>query len=536
MDKSLLTDYFFNERFTKPVSKLGWSIIGPSIEKYAFREPLSYMGITHYNNKKIIYLVNGRPFVLKEVFQSLFQIIPRKLITKEKLNTFLEYEKLQDINYSFIFKHSPSLLLNATRDWNWMPFYHFYKWKKFKNSNNKFYEKYKNKDLTILTNEKLLAEIERLIKRTNSFLKLHRWSFVYSEVFYGLLKGLIRRWIPSIKLDESIEIAENLCSGFSENITAYMDKSLFYLAKSIYNNKIKSKESKSLNFKLSDQIIKYELSDFLDKFGYRAQSLDPSDVTWLEQPEFLIDMIKKYLEMIKKGEIKEFIDKEKRRKETTKFCTKTIRKNSFLLFEPFKILIFKTLLYVSQRFMILREVQRDQWHKIISQKRRVILQISKNLNLHNNEIFNIEYFDLKNLIIKNTNKKTVKKLIRNVKIKKLVKLNNKIINDQKIFKGIGVSMGIVKAKARIINSFSEIKDVKSGEILIARIIDSSWTPVFNLISGLVTEVGGMLSHGSVVAREMSIPAIANIKDATKLIRNGQMIEIDGKKGQLTVIQ
>jgi len=97
-------------------------------------------------------------------------------------------------------------------------------------------------------------------------------------------------------------------------------------------------------------------------------------------------------------------------------------------------------------------------------------------------------------------------------------------------------MGIVKAKARIINSFSEIKDVKSGEILIARIIDSSWTPVFNLISGLVTEVGGMLSHGSVVAREMSIPAIANIKDATKLIRNGQMIEIDGKKGQLTVIQ
>jgi rifampicin phosphotransferase len=77
--------------------------------------------------------------------------------------------------------------------------------------------------------------------------------------------------------------------------------------------------------------------------------------------------------------------------------------------------------------------------------------------------------------------------------------------------------------------------LKKGEILVTSHTDPGWTPLFLSAGGLVMEIGGLLTHGSVVAREMGIPAVVGLKNATKLIKTGDRIKIDGSTGLVEFI-
>ena len=101
-------------------------------------------------------------------------------------------------------------------------------------------------------------------------------------------------------------------------------------------------------------------------------------------------------------------------------------------------------------------------------------------------------------------------------------------------KGIGASPGRVAGVARVIHGPDEFKQMRHGDILVAKITTPAWTPLFALASGVVTDVGGPLSHGSIVAREYRIPAVLGTGVATERIRSGQRIAVDGDGGVVTV--
>jgi len=96
--------------------------------------------------------------------------------------------------------------------------------------------------------------------------------------------------------------------------------------------------------------------------------------------------------------------------------------------------------------------------------------------------------------------------------------------------GIAVSRGIVTGRARVILDPSVDSVIHPGEILVAPITDAGWTPLFTVAAGLVVDIGGALSHGSTVAREYGLPAVVNVKIATRLIRTGDTITVDGTRG------
>ena len=81
----------------------------------------------------------------------------------------------------------------------------------------------------------------------------------------------------------------------------------------------------------------------------------------------------------------------------------------------------------------------------------------------------------------------------------------------------------------------EDADIEEGDILVTAYTDPSWTPVFISIKGLVTEVGGMMTHGAVVAREYGLPAVVSVENATKLIKDGQRIRINGTEGYVELL-
>jgi pyruvate,water dikinase len=77
--------------------------------------------------------------------------------------------------------------------------------------------------------------------------------------------------------------------------------------------------------------------------------------------------------------------------------------------------------------------------------------------------------------------------------------------------------------------------LEAGDILVTAFTDPSWTPLFVSVKGLVTEVGGLMTHGSVIAREYGLPAVVGVENATKLIKDGQRIRVHGTEGYVEIL-
>lgn len=101
--------------------------------------------------------------------------------------------------------------------------------------------------------------------------------------------------------------------------------------------------------------------------------------------------------------------------------------------------------------------------------------------------------------------------------------------------GLAVSAGTVEGRARIIHDVAQA-DLQPGDILVTTYTDPSWAPLFVAIEGLVTEVGGLMTHGAVVAREYGLPAVVGVQHATELIRDGQRIRVHGTDGYVEILR
>ncbi|WP_375090352.1 phosphoenolpyruvate synthase [Peribacillus sp. RS7] len=100
--------------------------------------------------------------------------------------------------------------------------------------------------------------------------------------------------------------------------------------------------------------------------------------------------------------------------------------------------------------------------------------------------------------------------------------------------GLPVSSGVIEGRARVILNMEDA-DLEDGDILVTSFTDPSWTPLFVSIKGLVTEVGGLMTHGAVIAREYGLPAVVGVENATKLIKDGQRIRVNGTEGYIEIL-
>ncbi|WP_275466930.1 rifamycin-inactivating phosphotransferase [Streptomyces noursei] len=100
--------------------------------------------------------------------------------------------------------------------------------------------------------------------------------------------------------------------------------------------------------------------------------------------------------------------------------------------------------------------------------------------------------------------------------------------------GLPVSVGTVEGRARVVLDMAEA-DLEAGDILVTTFTDPSWSPLFVGIAGLVTEVGGLMTHGAVIAREYGLPAVVGVAQATRLIRDGQRIRVHGTDGYVEIL-
>ena len=177
--------------------------------------------------------------------------------------------------------------------------------------------------------------------------------------------------------------------------------------------------------------------------------------------------------------------------------------------------------------------------------------VDKNLLKNNHDIFHLNFKLIMNMDIKNIN---LQEIVNNSKNhrdyyknltppKYLGKLNDQVesINDQTFFestkqlKGTSASAGKISGLAKIIRSFEDWDKLQEGDIMVCISTNPSWTPLFGMVSGIISENGGTLSHTAIVAREYEIPTILDVNNATEIINDNDLIEIDGDTGIVTFI-
>jgi pyruvate,water dikinase len=105
----------------------------------------------------------------------------------------------------------------------------------------------------------------------------------------------------------------------------------------------------------------------------------------------------------------------------------------------------------------------------------------------------------------------------------------------RVLRGVVGAPGRCRGRARLVHGPADFARVAPGDVLVAVYTDPGWTPVLERAAGLVLEAGGLLSHGAIVARELGIPALVDVADATRAIADGDTVEIDGGAGTVTVV-
>ncbi|SFJ06252.1 phosphoenolpyruvate synthase [Brevibacillus centrosporus] len=303
-------------------------------------------------------------------------------------------------------------------------------------------------------------------------------------------------------------------------------------------------------------VFRLELDKFLDNFGARCPGeIDLAKPRWREDPSMLLSSILGHLRTVEHGEHRErFKQGAAKAEETIKRILERVKDTPD---GEFKHSFFKRLLTLFRNIGGLRENHKfvvvlhfDLYKKAILEEAKGLVEIETLAD--EKDVFFLSLGELKE-VLDHTFSGDLSALIQSRKQAyehyqkltppRVMTSEGEIIvgkRDLSSFPegalvGTPVSPGVVEGYAKIVLK-PESASLQPGEILIAPFTDPGWTPLFHQAKGLVMEVGGMMTHGAVVAREYGIPAVAGIDGATREIKDGQWIRLDGTQGYVLVTE
>jgi pyruvate,water dikinase len=295
-----------------------------------------------------------------------------------------------------------------------------------------------------------------------------------------------------------------------------------------------------------------EFQDFLIKYGHRSHTREMFFPRWADDPSLVVDVLKALVsspdldvEALEKQKSEDRIATEK----------EVLERISKLKLGFFKKILSKTVLRYAQTYLMFRENQRFYLDHIIYRQRRLFTEYGRRFEergitdrvddihfLSKEEIFKISRNEL--LVPKETIRQrreefhTYADRLPPKFLKGNTEFDDTVVREANALKitGTGVSPGIATGLVRVVCTINELSGVREGEIMVTSNTDPGWTPVFPKLKGLITETGGILSHGAVVSREYNIPAVTAVTDATKILRTGQKVTIDGNDGVVTIME
>jgi rifampicin phosphotransferase len=292
--------------------------------------------------------------------------------------------------------------------------------------------------------------------------------------------------------------------------------------------------------------------EFMDHHGHHARGeIEFFNPRWRDMPDALLDTVRGYLRAI--GTLDPLATHRRcavERRRLTVECRRRLR-------NPLKRLIFNFVLSNAQRGCLVRENVKSEAVRWMARGRNLLLQLGDRFQRRGllesaDDIFFLNLSELEPVRLGKADFDVRAAIAsRRAEYKRNLELEppqvvvgsfdpdrftpEVIDTNARMLTGVAVSPGVATGPARVILRADVDEQVLPGEILVAPFTDPGWTPYFLRAAAIVMDQGGLLSHGSIIAREYGIPAVVNVGPATRIVRTGQMLRVDGSRGQVTLV-
>ncbi len=374
--------------------------------------------------------------------------------------------------------------------------------------------------------------------------------------FSSFLAQLTRRWLQ----DEQGDLANQLLSGTGTMASAEAALDLYRLADWVLEHPIVAKalhldenfdtvRERLERIETGRQFLK-QWDQFMRQHGHHTRGeIDVFNARWFEQPNLVCGWLRNYISSFGAND---FLETQKQREQARNQLLAGCRER---LAGSFKRKAFDLILRKAREGLAFRENLKSEAVRWVGAMRRALQELGKRwersgLLKHREDIFFLQLEEIE----------PVRMRLEGLDIKALVAArradyeSNLQLSPPPVvvghyrpdpappmeslpgweLKGLAVSPGVATGPARVILRGDTVSEVLPGEILVAPYADPGWTPHFLTASGIVMDLGGLLSHGSIVAREYGIPAVVNVGHGTQWIHTGQTVQVDGVRGTVII--
>lgn len=573
-DDILWTRAYGDEYWADATTPLFYDVMGKMLTDYVNHEGARIMGYTEITDSKLLKLHKSRVYFNSWVLEKAFSYYPKFARSKELLNYFpLEDQERISEYPSILHKTLLSQILVAIRDPDGMMHRTDKAYRKWAQDFMDKCASFDETDLESMGDSELLSMYNDVETAGIKHYQLIRYGMVSHSIATNLM---IKNWLVKWLEDNDGSLYAGLISGLDDNKTVEMNIRFSDLAKILRKTPELSLKINSINdmshldeseinkIISSNSSFKKEFDQFITEYGHRSNTREILYPRWREDKAYVLKVIK-LLSSSESDLRKKELESRENRFKTEENVLNQIKnqKGGFV-----KAKLFGMVLNLAQTYLTFRENQRFYLDHLLFRQRLMLVEMGRRLALrkiideiddvfflYERELF--DFFDINHLSIENpSNTKLNKEFNEN----NLSKLRDKILKRKKEFYryrsslppkfikngiefddtvteynqnaiyGAAASPGTFNGIARVVESIEELSKLEDNEILITSNTDPAWTAVFSKVGGLITETGGILSHGAVISREYRIPAVTAVKGATKIFKTGEMLIVDGNEG------
>jgi pyruvate,water dikinase len=553
----LWTRAYGDEYWADVTSPLFFSLLGEYLTKYVNHEGSAIMGYHEITDKQLLRLHKGHIYFNSEVLEEVFTFNPKFSRTKELLNYFPE--KDQDRIANAKTKTARRLwaeirIMALDPDGSILRTDAAYK--RWAREFLEYAKDFDAADLPSYSSKELYDTFRDMERHYLKHYRLIRYGMVTHSIGTNLM---VKRWLVDWLGDKSGELYSKLISGLADNKTIRTNIAIGHVAEAFKNDE----ELCALLSRGDDGAVMAALASpdheragteffsLMDSYGHRSHTREIFYPRWRDDPSLVLDVLRA---LVTSPSIDyEAMEARTRRErlETEQLIFKRIAAlpGGFL-----KKPLFKVVLSFAQTYLIFRENQRFYLDHILARWRRLFSEYGRRFAENGiidsrEDIFFLskeEIFDLAKsprsmrhtVSLRRAEFDAYKSVLPPKFLKGKVEFDDTVIRQDHVLKitGTSASPGIASGTVRVIDSIKHLSEVQEHEILVTSNTDPGWTPVFVKLAGLITETGGILSHGAVVSREYGIPAVTAVKGARELFRTGQHVTIDGNEGIIYITE
>ena len=505
--ETLWSQAFIGERWNEPAHPLSWSLISKQL-RYLIEYPKTARQF--YGGDQSLKLYEHAPYLNLSPFRHLIFKGPGARppgfmleLLPEAEAALLKQRFVRMPNFSFYASILQETFLEKRwRRFSWNPMTNWLDWNAFEEELKLMLQQDQHQHHDHLFD--LWHRHQKYSALSQRYIGIHICSLLFANIGYQLANW----WLSS---DLTVEECAQVLRSYRTSPTTFTNHALWKLAHG-----------------------ELSLDDFIEQFGHRApNSWELFSVRWCEDPEQLKPLMAMLLNQPSP------LSKER----------ESLRRAADIL----KRLSISKQMFIRdvQRYLYLREAQRFTFDRLLLSWKRVLLQIGDQIGvevrwLRAEELESVVHATLAGqqpdpkwaAMVEQRQKAwnvASKRWARGERppfVLRTEEVSNEPLDHH--HRGIGISPGCARGPARVLSSIAEARQLQPGEILVVRSTDPAWTPLFVPAAGVIMELGGMLSHGAIVARECGTPAVSGIERITTLIKTGDILELDGRRGSVVI--